>query len=151
AAARKLIAGVPWDRSGEPPPIAGNGGAMRAGPVGLRYDDPAERMRVADEHARVTHTDPRARPAAVLAADVVKDALAREGSALDEIGSAAWCEALAARVRSLDPALADGVCRLPAWLAGSEEDAAAQIAKTGAVSSDFQEWHGISPFATPSA
>ena len=38
-AARRLIRGVPWDEAGVPGPSAGNGSAMRAGPVGLLYGD----------------------------------------------------------------------------------------------------------------
>ena len=32
AAADRLIRGIPWDEAGTPPPSAGNGSAMRAGP-----------------------------------------------------------------------------------------------------------------------
>src|SRR5262245_4871171 len=35
AAADRLIRGIPWHEAGAPPPSAGNGSAMRAGPVGL--------------------------------------------------------------------------------------------------------------------
>jgi ADP-ribosylglycohydrolase len=35
AAADRLILGIPWYEAGAPPPSAGNGSAMRAGPVGL--------------------------------------------------------------------------------------------------------------------
>jgi hypothetical protein len=66
AAAHRLLRGVPWDQSGEPPPSAGNGAAMRAAPVGLFFpDDADQRFRVADEQARITHRDPRAWAAAV--------------------------------------------------------------------------------------
>src|SRR5690554_2899294 len=37
AAAKRLMAGASWDRAGAPAPAAGNGSAMRAGPVGLIY------------------------------------------------------------------------------------------------------------------
>jgi ADP-ribosylglycohydrolase len=54
AAARRLIAGIPWDRTGEPSPSAGNGAAMRAGPVGFLSVDQAQMIRIADDSARVT-------------------------------------------------------------------------------------------------
>jgi ADP-ribosylglycohydrolase/alpha-beta hydrolase superfamily lysophospholipase len=151
SAARRLLSGTPWDQAGEPPPSAGNGAAMRAAPAGLRCADPAERLRVTDEHARVTHADPRARAAAILVADVVADACARRD--LAGVGGAPWCEALAARVTPLDPALAAGVRRLPGWLAGPPPQAAAEIAAVGATpgGDGFGAWPGISPFATPSA
>src|SRR5690606_8424863 len=47
-AARRLAQGVPWQEAGAPPPNAGNGSAMRAGPVGLLCaHDPAALVRVA--------------------------------------------------------------------------------------------------------
>lgn len=155
AAARRLIAGTPWEQAGEPPPRAGNGAAMRAAPVGLRYDDPAVRLRVAEEQARVTHADPRARAAAVLVADVVSDALLRDDDAFGEVGSPAWCTLFAARVKPLDEVLAAGLTRLPGWLSGAHDVVAAEIAAfaspPGGAARAFEEWQGISPFATPSA
>jgi ADP-ribosylglycohydrolase len=129
---------------------------MRAGPVGLAFPDPEERLRVADEQARVTHEDPRARAAAVLVADVVADACARmDEEALGEVGGVSWCEMLASRVEAMDPALARGLRGLPDLLAGPEEHAAATITAVTAPPRNqahrFEEWHGISPFATPSA
>jgi ADP-ribosylglycohydrolase len=155
SAALRLLAGAPWHEAGEPAPSAGNGAAMRAAPVGLRFADPAERLRVADEQARVTHADPRARAAAVLVADVVADAMARTERELSDVGSAAWCGFLATRVEHLGPVLAAGVRALPGWLAGSEAQAGAAIASFAApplgAAHAFERWHGISPFATPSA
>jgi ADP-ribosylglycohydrolase/alpha-beta hydrolase superfamily lysophospholipase len=155
AAALRLIAGTPWDQAGEPPPGAGNGAAMRVAPVALRFSDPAERLHVAEEQARVTHADPRARAAAVLVAEVVGDAVVRAGGELDGVGSTDWCAWMAERVRRLDPVLADGVRHLPAWLGASEEQAASAIATFATPPSGaghaFERWPGISPFATPSA
>jgi ADP-ribosylglycohydrolase len=46
-AARRLAMGVPWHEAGTPPPSAGNGSAMRAGPVGLFFfDDPPGLLRL---------------------------------------------------------------------------------------------------------
>src|ERR671916_1246294 len=42
-AAWRLAAGVPWDEAGTPSPSAGNGSAMRAGPIGLLFSDDPER------------------------------------------------------------------------------------------------------------
>ena len=156
AAAHRLIAGAPWSEAGEPAPSAGNGAAMRAGPVGLAFHDPDERRQVADEQARVTHQDPRARAAAVLVADVVADACTRESeSALGEVGGVPWCATLAARVEALDPLLAEGLRTLPDALTGPEGAAAAAITAVAAAPRNqahrFEEWQGISPFATPSA
>ena len=60
-AAARLIRGIPWSEVGEPPPSAGNGSAMRAGPVGLpcfsRFDD---LVQTAHDQGRITHKDPKA-------------------------------------------------------------------------------------------
>ena len=125
---------------------------MRAAPVGLFFaDDDQQRLHVADEQARVTHRDPRARAAAVLVADVVADAIVRGGGTRDD----AYFARLARWVEPLDPVLAAGVLRVPSWLAGTPRVAATEIASfaaspegTGHV---FERWHGIPPFATPSA
>lgn len=154
AAARRLLGGVAWDAAGEPAPSAGNGAAMRAGPVGLFCAEPTRRARLADEQARITHLDPRSRAAAVLVADVVADALQQPDASLP-VGSIHWCEVLARRVEGLDPALALGVRALPRWLVARPEVAAQEIARAGDVplgaAHAFERWHGISPFATPSA
>ncbi|MBI4701431.1 MAG: ADP-ribosylglycohydrolase family protein [Deltaproteobacteria bacterium] len=152
AAARRLLAGAAWHEAGEPAPSAGNGAAMRAAPVGLRYADAAERLRVADEQARITHLDARSRAAAILVADVVAGAVS---GAWDGPANAERFEQLAARVSALDPVLAQGVRHMPAWLAGKRERAAAEIARVASPPSGsphrIEAWPGISPFATPSA
>jgi hypothetical protein len=55
AAADRLIRGIPWNEAGAPPPSAGNGSAMRAGPVGLfcfGYSD--DLVRTAHDQGRIT-------------------------------------------------------------------------------------------------
>ena len=146
AAARRILAGVPWDLAGEPSPSAGNGAAMRAAPIGLFFPDDDERLRVADEQARVTHLDKRSRAAALLVADVV--ALALKG--WDGGPELAW---LAARVSESDPLLARHLTDdMPRWLKMDDPDA--EIANAGEAplgsAHQFERWHGISPFATPS-
>jgi ADP-ribosylglycohydrolase len=168
AAAHRLLEGVAWDEAGEPSPSAGNGAAMRAAPAGLRFSDPVERLRVADEQARITHRDPRSRAAAILVADLVADAVAqpdgpRPANAQnigvhapeDGCGSALWCERFARRVDSADPALAAGIRRMPFWLNSDVQQAADEITRISeppkGAAHAFERWHGISPFATPSA
>ncbi len=47
-AANRLIRGVAWQEAGTPAPNAGNGSAMRAGPIGLIfYDDPSQLVQAA--------------------------------------------------------------------------------------------------------
>jgi hypothetical protein len=149
-AARRLIAGVPWDRAGTPSPSAGNGAAMRAGPVGFLSVDQAQMIRIANDSARVTHLDERARAAAVLVALVVADGIRRGPT----VSSPAWFDALAHAVDAQDPGLASGIRKMPEWLGGDPVTVGDEIARWSApplgAAHHFERWHGISPFATPS-
>jgi ADP-ribosylglycohydrolase len=143
AAAERLLKGIGWDKAGTPSPSAGNGAAMRAAPVGLFFPDDDERLVVADEQARVTHLDPRARAAAALVADVVAVNVAQREEGLG------W---FAGRVKNLDPVLAKHLVKdMPRWLKMDNPDE--QIAQAGKVKGQAHpsgQWRGISPFATPS-
>lgn len=150
AAAERITAGVPWDRAGEPSPSAGNGAAMRAGPVGFLAASPDEISRIADDSARITHLDPRSRSAAILVALVVRDAI-RHGPATC---TPDWLDDLARVVVTQDSRLAEGVRAMPGWLGQDPAAVGAEIAAWSAPPLDsahgFERWHGISPFATPS-
>ncbi len=71
-AAARLTAGVSWQHSGTPPPNAGNGSAMRAGPIGLMfYDEPDRLIAAATDQGRITHADRRCSAGAVAIAGAV--------------------------------------------------------------------------------
>ena len=150
AAARRIIAGIPWDRAGTPAPSAGNGAAMRAGPVGFLSVSEAETIRVADDSARTTHLDMRSRAAAVLVALVVGDAIRHGPTAC----LPAWFEALARAVDAQDPLLANGIRKMPEWLRADPLTVGDEITRWSqpplGAEHHFERWHGISPFATPS-
>jgi ADP-ribosylglycohydrolase len=102
-AAERLAAGVPWDEAGTPAPSAGNGSAMRAGPVGLLYfDKPDALIAAAHDQGRITHADPRCSAGAIAIAGAV--ALALDDAPIDParfLGElAAWCE-------RIEPSFAD--------------------------------------------
>ncbi len=60
AAASRLARGVAWDRAATPAPNAGNGSAMRAGPVGCMFwNDPDALIEAAGDQGRITHADLR--------------------------------------------------------------------------------------------
>jgi ADP-ribosylglycohydrolase/alpha-beta hydrolase superfamily lysophospholipase len=148
-AAHRLIAGVPWDQAGEPPPRAGNGGAMRAAPVGLVVRDAAQRRLVADQQAQITHADPRARAAAILVAEVVAGALEDADPSSPE-----HLAGLAAAVRELDPILASALGEVPRWVTLEAPRAMDEVARVGMEDEAKlagSRWHGISPMATCSA
>jgi ADP-ribosylglycohydrolase len=75
-AARRLAQGIPWQQAGTPPPAAGNGGAMRAAPIGWIYaaEDPALICAACDQ-ARITHADPRSQAGAAVIALAVAIAM----------------------------------------------------------------------------
>ena len=144
-AARRLIAGVPWEEAGTPAPHAGNGTAMRAGPVGLLFgDDPEQMLRVACDQGRITHKDPRCSAGSVAIAGAV--ALAGRPGQLDVQG---FVSQLSEWVRRFHEPFAEHVLQLPQWLALPPEEAALLISRSG--SPDFSdEWRWISPFVIPS-
>lgn len=142
AAALRLAEGVAWHQAGTPAPNAGNGSAMRAGPVGLMFrGDPEALARAAHDQGRVTHADPRCSAGAVAIAGAV--ALALEGQV-------ATPEALAALAAAFEPSVAAEIARLTGWLALAPEAAAGEIARAGLQPGYSDIWDGISPFVTSS-
>ena len=145
AAARRLMAGVPWEQAGTPSPQAGNGTAMRAGPVGLLYgDNPGEMIQVAHDQGRITHKDVRCSAGSVAIAGAV--ALASRPGKIDV---PYFVRQLGEWMRGFDEPFAQHVLQLPDWLNLSPQKAAPTI--SCCASGDFQDdWRGISPFVIPS-
>lgn len=142
AAARRLAAGVPWHAAGTPGPVAGNGGAMRVGPLALWLaHDPVALVQAAHDQARITHADPRCGAGAV----AVAVAVARVDEPVD-----ALCAAAARAVEGLDPLLATAVADLPRWAARPEAEAAPVLAAVGLPAHDDAGRFGIAPHVTPS-
>lgn len=145
-AARRLAAGVPWTEAGELAPAAGNGSAMRAGPIGLLFDDDHERLALAaHDQGRITHRDPRCAAGAVAIATAV--AIAGEGGTVEP---QRWAERLGGAARRFDGPFADELLKLGEWAALRPEEVQIAIPrKLGHVDSQYQ-WEGISPFVVPS-
>jgi len=145
AAAQRLMAGVPWEEAGTPPPHAGNGTAMRAGPVGLLFGDDTEQMiRVAHEQGRITHKDPRCSAGSVAIAGAVALA-ARPG----RIDVQPFLRQLSEWVRRFEKQFAEHVLQLADWLELPADEAAPIISRVGPP--DFlDDWRWISPFVIPS-
>ena len=145
AAARRLMAGFPWEEAGTPPPHAGNGTAMRAGPVGVLFGDDPERMtRVAHDQGRITHKDPRCSAGSVAIAGAV--ALA---ACPGKIEVAAFVWRLSQWMRRFEKAFAEHVLQLSEWLELPPEEAVPIISRCGS-REFFDEWRWISPFVIPS-
>ena len=144
-AALRLASGVPWEQAGTPSPAAGNGSAMRAGPVGLLYAaDPSRLVQAARDQGRITHQDPRCGAGAVAIAGAV--GLALEPGPVD---AASFSSRLAGLVEPLEPDVAAAIGSLERWAALEPGAAFAEIASTGTAEVD-DGWQGISPFVTPS-
>ena len=145
SAAERLLTGVPWTESGTPAPYAGNGAAMRAGPLGLLLADRKAMCRAASEQARVTHLDPRCAAGAVAVARAV--ALATAGLPID---SATFLDDLAGCAAIEDSSFADAVRGLKQWVSLAPPQAAEHVHHSGLDSAHAGRWQGISGFVIPS-
>jgi ADP-ribosylglycohydrolase len=147
-AAERLQDGVSWDEAGTPPPRAGNGSAMRAGPVGLMAPgDPGRLVRLATDQGRITHADPRCAAGAVAIAGAVALAL-RPGPVEPD----AFAAPLAEWAGRIEPTLADALAHLPEWAAMPDDEALPRIAVQGLepVRKDRYPDDCITPFVVPS-
>jgi ADP-ribosylglycohydrolase len=145
-AAERLARGIPWDEAGTPPPSAGNGSAMRAGPIGLFYfDDPEGMVRAAHDQGRITHRDPRCSAGAVAIAGAV--ALALRG---EQIDASRFLTRLTGWAGQMDESVAYAIERLAGWVDLPAKEAAPLIASVGRTPDYVDGWQGISPFVTSS-
>lgn len=142
-AARRLHAGVPWDQAGAPPPSAGNGSAMRAGPVGLLCPEEETMRRVAHDQGRITHADPRCSAGAVAIAGAAR--LAAQRTPVD---TEAFAGQLADWAGAHDADFATLLHNLPRWTALAPDEARPRIARAGGGFGG--PWEGVSPFVVPS-
>jgi len=146
AAARRLAAGVPWEAAGTPPPSAGNGSAMRAGPVGLFFfDDPQRLVQVAYDQGRITHQDPRCSAGAVAIAGAV--ALALRGGPIERD---AFLGQLGEWAGAIEPSVASYIGQLAEWAGLPPGEAVTFISQAGKSPGYSDGWQGISPFVTGS-
>ncbi len=145
AAARRLAQGTPWEEAGTPPPHAGNGSAMRAGPVGLIFAGDVEQLiQAAHDQGRITHKDRRCSAGAVAIAGAVALAL-RPGEVVVE----SFVPQLSQWVRAIDAQFAGHVLQLSESVNLTPEQAAPLISRCGPP--DFEDdWKWISPFVVPS-
>ncbi len=145
AGARRLMAGVAWEEAGTPSPQAGNGTAMRAGPVGLLFgDDPEQMIRAAHDQGRITHKDLRCSAGSVAIAGAV--ALATRPGKIDVPH---FVRQLSQWMRGFDDPFAEHVLQLTNWLKLAPQEAAPTISRRA--STDFlDDWRWISPFVIPS-
>lgn len=146
AAARQLALGVPWHEAGLPAPYAGNGAAMRAGPLGLLYGhDPQRLRRVVSDQARITHQDARCSAGALAIAGAAAIAARRE-----PIEAAEFAAELCWLVEPVDRGFVTVLAGLPEWSQLPPEEAARWVQRLGLEPESRGGWHGISSFVTSS-
>lgn len=146
-AAERLIAGVPWFQAGTPAPSAGNGSAMRAGPLGLlMWDDPEAMVRAAVDQGRITHADPRCLAGSVAVAGAVALA-ARDG----DLAPKAFLAQLREWTGRIEPSFESALRRLEPLLDLPADQAARAVARDGLPPGVDSQWHGgISAFVVGS-
>ncbi len=146
SAALRLLQGVPWREAGTPAPYAGNGSAMRAGPLGILFqDDPPSLRRVAREQSRVTHQDPRCAAGALAVAGAV--AL---GTRTSPLNHGEFIAQLVEWVEPEDASFADALRGLVHWSALEPAAAARQVHGASLDPAYTSRWQGISAFVVPS-
>ncbi|MEM7164600.1 MAG: ADP-ribosylglycohydrolase family protein [Planctomycetota bacterium] len=145
-AVQRLIDGsATWETSGAEEGRAGNGAAMRAAPLGLwNHDRPHELLHDVELTSRITHTDVRAVAGAAVVATSVSYNLTHHdvilGDFLDVVGQAAG---------HFSDGFAQSLQQLPRLLSLREEEAVAEIAKSGLDSAYRESSDGITPFVVP--
>ncbi len=145
-AAWRLAAGTPWEEAGTPSPSAGNGSAMRAGPIGLLFSEaPREMVRAVHDQGRITHRDPRCSAGAVAIAGAV--ALAVRGG---EVEAGRFLYQLAEWATPFEGSVADALRQLVEWVPLPPEEAATLVSGIGHNPDYPDEGRGISPFVTTS-
>jgi ADP-ribosylglycohydrolase len=146
-AARQLALGRPWHDAGMPAPYAGNGAAMRAGPLGPLYGRESRRLvEVVADQSRVTHQDPRCAAGAMAIAGAA--AIAARGA---PISAPEMLAELSAWVEPLDAGVSAALWDMLKWVHLEPEQAVAALF-TGGLEPvpETEGWTGVSSFVTSS-
>lgn len=145
-AALRLARGVSWEDAGTPSPSAGNGSAMRAGPIGLLFfDNPQHLIQAAHNQGRITHQDRRCSAGAVAIAGAV--ALALQGKPID---THQFLSQLSKWAQTIEQSLASCIEQLIEWVSLPPQEAVTFISRAGLAPNYSDVWQGISPFVTGS-
>jgi ADP-ribosylglycohydrolase len=143
-AALRIAAGESWVSAGTPSPYAGNGSAMRVGPLGALYVSRMELVsRLAVQQSLVTHRDPRCAAGAVAIAGAT--ALAATHRNLD---GREVLETLALWTEPLEPMMARGLTALVDWIGLAPELAASRIHGLGLAVGTRSFTDGFTPFVS---
>jgi ADP-ribosylglycohydrolase len=144
SAALRVLQGMHWSRAGTPAPYAGNGSAIRAGPLGILFSDPDTIAQVARAQSRITHLDPRCAAGAVAIALAVSIAV-REGPIVPRH----FLDEIAAAIEQDDAGFAEALRSSSQWISLSPAEAAGQLHQSN-LDPAYPEWQGISAFVVTS-
>jgi poly(ADP-ribose) glycohydrolase ARH3 len=144
SAAQRLLDGVHWRESGTPAPYAGNGSAMRAGPLGVLIPDRGAVCQAAEEQSRITHLDPRCAAGAVALARAV--ALA----SVQPLDRDAFLAELIQCAAATEPSVGEAIAGMSAWLHRNPAAAAEHLHRAGLDPVSRGTWRGISASVIPS-
>ncbi len=145
-ASLRLSQGIPWDEAGTPAPSAGNGSAMRAGPVGLLFfDDVKALIQTACDQGRITHKDPRCCAGAVAIAGAVFLALQHKPVIPND-----FLSRISEMVSPIDAGFSSALISLIGWVDLDPADTIHEIVQAGYAPGYTQDWQGVSPFVTGS-
>lgn len=145
SASLRLLMGVPWHEAGTPAPYAGNGAAMRAGPLGLLLPERQAMCQATREQARITHLDPRCAAGAAAVARAV--AIAAVPSPIDP---RTFLADLAECAEMDDASVGQAIRGLGDWLSLPPAGAARHVHESGLDPVHKDRWQGISALVTPS-
>ena len=141
----RLESGTSWKDAGEPGPVAGNGTAMRAAPVGMfYYNDNDKLVDIAVQQGLGTHKDERTKAGSVIIAAGVAYLLTH-----DEIDINHFLQFLAELTRPYSDMFADLILRLGKWVTLPYEVSLSEISQSGGPMPG-SGWDRISPYVVPS-
>lgn len=141
-----LVKGVPWDKAGTPPPMAGNGTAMRAAPIGmLHYRRPSLLDKAAHETSIVTHQAPICTAGTVAIAMAV--AMALQGK---DPGDPSWIGELGFAVNQHSIEMANQIDYVWQHREDDPEPMSEYIGQFSAEMKGQRVWDRISPYVLPS-
>jgi ADP-ribosylglycohydrolase len=144
SAALRLLEGAHWSQSGTPAPYAGNGSAIRAGPLGLLFSEREAIGRAVLEQSRITHLDSRCGAGALAIGLAV--AIAARGQ---RILPNEFLNELVSSIEQVDLSVAQALRDSAQWVTLDPDAAARRLHQSG-LDPAYPEWQGISAFVTPS-
>ncbi|HTS87551.1 MAG TPA: ADP-ribosylglycohydrolase family protein, partial [Gemmatimonadales bacterium] len=145
-AAKQLALGTPWHEAGMPAPYAGNGAAMRAGPLGVLFGrDPRVLTRVVADQARVTHQDPRCAAGAMAIAGAAAIAARRT-----PIRPAEFLVELSGWVEPIEAGFAAALWEMTTWVHRPPDEASEVLFDLSLDPERESRRQGISSFVTSS-